>query len=33
VCHVRAAPPTVLDERARQARREAALAGLGVTLD
>jgi hypothetical protein len=32
VCQVRAAPPTVLDERARQTRREAALADLGVTL-
>jgi transcriptional regulator with XRE-family HTH domain len=32
VCEVRAAPPTVLDERARQARREAALAELGVSL-
>ncbi len=33
VCHVRAAPPTVLEEKAEQARREAALAKLGVTLD
>ena len=32
VCQVRAAPPTVLDARARQSRREAALADLGVRL-
>jgi transcriptional regulator with XRE-family HTH domain len=32
-CHVRAAPPLVLEEEARQARREAALADLGVTLN
>jgi transcriptional regulator with XRE-family HTH domain len=32
-CHVRAAPPAVLEDDARQARREAALAELGVTLD
>ena len=32
VCHVRAAPAVVLDERAQQQRREQALADLGVTL-
>ena len=33
VCRVRAAPPVVLDAAERQARREAALAALGVALD
>jgi transcriptional regulator with XRE-family HTH domain len=33
VCHVRAAPALVLEERAQQVRREQALAALGVTLD